>query len=89
MVYNLLCLVMTVAAVHLRVSPERISLIDTLRLLRCGLGDLAEAMIVVNPDRPDRHQPRMVKRRPLQYSVMTRPRAELKRQLLHGAEGLT
>ena len=40
--------------------------------------------IVVNPDRPDRVEPRMVKRRPKEYDRMTRPRGELRRQLLEG-----
>jgi len=38
----------------------------------------------VNPDRPGRHQPRVRKRRPPHYPLMTRPRAELKRKLLEG-----
>lgn len=84
LVYNLICLVMTVIAVHLQTTPERVSLIDVLRLLRLGLDRLVVAAIVVNPDRPGRVQPRVVKRRPLQYSRMTRPRAVLKRELLEG-----
>ena len=83
LVYNLICMVMTVIAVHLETTPERVSLIDVLRLLRHGLDRAAVAVaIVVNPDRPGRIQPRMVKRRPLQYSRMTRPRAVLKRELI-------
>jgi hypothetical protein len=38
--------------------------------------------IVVNPDRPDRLEPRAVKRRPKEYDRLTRPRAELRRRLL-------
>ena len=86
LVYNLICMVMTVIAVHLETTPERVSLIDVLRLLRHGLDRLAAA-IVVNPDRPGRIQPRMVKRRPLQYSRMTRPRAVLKRELIKTGGG--
>ena len=82
LVYNLVCAVMTVVAVHLETTPERISLMDVLRLLRHGLNRLIVAAIVVNPDRPGRVQPRVVKRRPLQYSRMTKPRAVLKRQLM-------
>ena len=40
--------------------------------------------IVVNPDRPDRVEPRVVKRRPKEYDRMTRRRAELRGQLLEG-----
>jgi len=81
LVYNLICAVRTLAALHLQTTPDRISLLDVLRLLRHGLTSLAQAAIVVNPDRPGRHQPRVVKRRPKQYSLMTQPRAVLKRQL--------
>ncbi len=55
---------------------------DLLRLLRYELTHLAAAALIVNPDRPGRGQLRVVRRRPLQYSRMTRPRAELKRELL-------
>jgi hypothetical protein len=89
LVYNLICAVRTVLARHLETTPERISLLDVVRLLRHGLLYLATATIVVNPDRPGRHQPRVVKRRPLEYSRMTRPRAELKRELLRNSKRLT
>jgi hypothetical protein len=87
LVYNLICMVMTVIAVHLETTPERVSLIDVLRLLRHGLDRVLAAAIVVNPDRPGRIQPRVVKRRPLGYSRMTRPRAVLKRELMKTAGG--
>jgi hypothetical protein len=84
LIYNLICAVMTIIALHLETTPERVSLIDVLRLLRHGLANVppAIATITLNPDRPGRHQPRVVKRRPLGYSRMTRPRAELKRELM-------
>ena len=59
------------------------------RLLRCGLDSLVVAAVVVNPDRPGRVQPRVVKRRPLGYSRMTRPRAELKRELMRNQHRIT
>ena len=40
----------------------------------------------INPERPGRVEPRAVKRRPKQYDRLTRPRAELQKQLL--AQGL-
>lgn len=88
LVYNLICAVRTVLALHLQTTPDRIGLLDVLRLLRQGLRHTALA-IVVNPDRPGRYQPRVVKRRPLGYSRMTRPRAELKRELLRNSGRLT
>jgi hypothetical protein len=89
LVYNLICAVLTVLALHLETTPAKISLVDVLRLLRHGLAHVAAAAIVVNPDRPGRHQPRVVKRRPLGYARMTRPRAELKRELLQNQHRLT
>jgi len=85
LVYNMICAVMTVIAIHLETTPQRVSLIDTLRLLRQGLANLAIAAIILNPDRPGRHQPRVVKRRPLQYTRMTKPRWQLKRKTNNGA----
>jgi hypothetical protein len=87
LVYNLICAVLTVLAPHLQTTPERISLLDVLRLLRYGVIRLVAAAIVVNPNRPGRVQPRVVKRRPLQYSRMTQPRAVLKRALMKPGSG--
>ncbi len=89
LLYNLLCAVRTVIAVHLETEPVRVSVIDVLRLLCFGLDRVVEATIVINPDRPGRVQPRIVKRRPLGYSRMTRPREELKRELLENGWGVT
>ena len=89
LLYNLLCAVRTLIAVHLETTPERVSLIDVVRLLCHGLDRVTSATIVINPDRPGRVQPRVVKRRPLGYSRMTRPRGELKRELLANGWGVT
>jgi hypothetical protein len=37
--------------------------------------------LVVNPLRPGRYEPRVRKRRPKQYPVMKKPRAELRKLL--------
>jgi hypothetical protein len=37
--------------------------------------------LAVNPDRPDRAEPRCKKRRPKQYDLMNKPRDELRRAL--------
>jgi hypothetical protein len=37
---------------------------------------------MVLPHRPDRIDPRVKKRRPKEYDLMTRPRAELRKALL-------
>ena len=85
LVYNLIRLVMLRADQRQRVPLSRISFIDALRWLRdAKMADLLMALIV-NPRRPDRVEPRAVKRRPKPYSLMTKPRREL-RQALTGQE---
>jgi hypothetical protein len=79
--YNLVRRVMRAASDRQRVPVERISFVDALRWLchaRVGM-ELPE--LVVIPHRPGRYEPRVKKRRPKQYPLMKRPRAELKRQL--------
>ena len=74
LVYNLAHAVMTRAARQQGVAPQRISFIDT---LRCLLGTEPGAELpdlVVNPYRPHRHEPRVVKDREDTYTKMTHPR---------------
>jgi len=82
LVYNLVRLVMLRASHRQKVPLDRISFIDALRWLcaaRDGrdLGDL-----VVNPKRPGRFEPRVIKRRKDRYPVMTKPREQLRQALL-------
>ena len=79
--YNLVRSVMVESAKVQGVEPDRISLIDTVRWLigREGSDDLS--VLVVNPSRRGRVEPRVVKRRPKQYMRMTKPRADLRNQL--------
>ncbi|WP_406698384.1 transposase [Singulisphaera sp. Ch08] len=80
--YNLACLVMMEAAKRQKVAVERISFIDALRwLMQAKPGDELPELIV-NPDRPDRVEPRVKKRRPKQYPLMKKPRAELRNDLM-------
>jgi len=80
--YNLVRRVMEEAGRRQGVEPNRISFVDALRWLReARPGDELPAL-VVNPDRPGRVQPRVRKRRPKQYPLMTRPRDELRKALL-------
>ena len=64
------------------VPSARLSFIDALRWLRSAKAGEALGKIVVNPNRPDRVEPRVVKRRPKEYDRMTQPRAELRKKLL-------
>jgi len=82
LVYNLARVVLAAAARRQGLPIVRLSFIDAVRWLRSAKeGDLLRRL-VVNPARPDRVEPRVVKRRPKEYDRMTRPRAELRRQLL-------
>lgn len=81
LVYNLVHRVMSIAAAAQKVSPNRISFIDTLRWLLSAEPGEAVPELIVNPYRPDRHEPRVVKDRQDTYTKMTRPRNELRKQL--------
>ena len=61
-----------------------ISFIDVLRWLQTANPGDDLPKLVVNPhrpNRPNRLEPRVRKRRPKQYPVMTKPRPELKQNL--------
>jgi hypothetical protein len=80
--YNLVRRVMRVAADRQKVAVDRISFVDALRWLRRARPGEGVPELVVHPERSGRFEPRVKKRRPKQYRMMTRPRADLKQQLL-------
>jgi hypothetical protein len=84
LVYNLVRLVVHAAARNQRVEVDRISFIDAVRWLAHTRPGETLPDLVVNPLRPDRFDPRVIKRRHNGYSIMTRPRAELRRQSTRG-----
>ena len=79
--YNLVRAVTAEAARRQRVDPGRISFVDAVRWLLSAAPGEAVPALVVNPLRPDRHEPRVVKRRHGSYPVMTKPRGVLRKQL--------
>ena len=81
-VYNCDRLVMLEASRNQAVDVERISFADALRWLTGTqpVGDLAR--LAVNPERPGRFEPRVRKPRPKRYTLMKRPRSELRNHLL-------
>jgi hypothetical protein len=81
LVYNLVRSVTTESARVQGSAPERISVIDTIRWLIGTEGDGDVSVLKVNPARPGRVEPRVVKRRPKQYYRMTQPRSELRKKL--------
>jgi uncharacterized protein YihD (DUF1040 family) len=81
LIYNLVRLVMVEASRLEEVAVERISFIDALRwLVNARPGDRL-CHLVVNPQRPNRYEPRVKKRRPKAYPLMTQPPKELKKEL--------
>jgi hypothetical protein len=83
--YNLVRMMCLQAATHQGVEARRISFINALRslrqvlLLRCA-GE-PPPRLMVNPHRPGRVEPRLVKRRPRQRRYLTIPRAEARKRL--------
>jgi hypothetical protein len=81
LVYNLVHAVMAEAALRQGVGHDRISFTDAVRFLQHAEPGEELPDLVVNPHRPDRHEPRKVKTRNGSYPVMTQPRQKLKKQL--------
>jgi hypothetical protein len=80
LVYNLIRLIMLRAARQQQVNINRLSFADTLAWLRLGNIE-ARPTLKVNPLRPGRLEPRVIKRQKKEFPYMTKPRAELKSQL--------
>jgi len=85
--YNLVRLVMLEAGKRQGVPPTRISFIDALRWLLNAGPDTRLTPLIVLPERPGRCEPRVRKRRPKNYPLMTRPRDALTKALW--SKGLT
>jgi len=82
LVYNLVRLVMLEAAHRQQVPVERISFVDAVRWLAEAVCGDAPLQLRVNPHRPNRVEPRVVKRRPKGYSRLIQPRRVLRKRLL-------
>jgi hypothetical protein len=80
-VYNLVCAVQSAAARRQGVKAERISFVDALRWLKDARAGDELPRLKVNPRRVGRAEPRVRKRRPKEFPVMKRPRAELRQAL--------
>jgi len=89
-IYNLVRRVMCEAGRNQKAQSNRISFVDALRWLRHTKPGDALGELIVLPDRPGRHQPRVKKRRPKSYPLRTRPRRELRKKLgVTGSPSLT
>lgn len=81
LVYNLVRVVMLEAATRQEVAVSRVSFADALRWVRHARPGDVMPDLLVNPHRPGRAEPRCKKRRPKQYDLMNKPRAQLRKAL--------
>lgn len=86
LVYNLVHVVMLAAARWQRVDVGRISFLDTVRWLLSAAPGEEMPELLINPHRPDRHEPRVLKDLQDTYRKMTKSRSELRKTLKNQAE---
>jgi hypothetical protein len=85
--YNLVRLVMLQSAIQQEVDVERISFLDALRWLGAPDTGVPLELLLVNPVRPHRVEPRVKKRRPKACPFMSQPRRLLRQALIQHAFG--
>jgi len=80
--YNLVRSVMFESARGRKVDVERIGFLDALRWLINPVPGGDPSDILINPPRPDRIEPRVIKRRMKKYPLMKEPRSVHRKRLL-------
>ena len=83
MVYNLVRMVMIQSARRQEVKPDDISFKDALRWLCHAPSGVTLSDLIVLYHRPNRVEPRAIKRRPKPYKLMNKPRDQLRKMLLN------
>jgi hypothetical protein len=86
LVYNLVRAVMLEAASRQAVPVSRISFADTYKWLRHARPGETLPPLIVNRCRPNRLEPRCIKRRPKPYDLMNKPRDVLRAMLRNEAK---
>jgi hypothetical protein len=81
LIYNLVRVIMLEAAGRQKVPLDRISFADALYWMRHARPGDHLPDLIVNPDRPDRVEPRAIKRRPKKYDRLNKPRAQMRKAL--------
>ena len=79
--YNLVRVVMLEAARRQSAPVSRMSFADALKWMRHARPDDRLPTLMLNPERPNRAEPRCKKRRPKAFDLMSKPRDELREQL--------
>jgi hypothetical protein len=87
LVYNLVRAVMLKAAAAQGVEVDRISFADALDWIRCTKPGATLWKLIVNPPRPNRLEPRAIKRRPKSYDLLNKPREAMRKALENQAKG--
>jgi hypothetical protein len=82
LVYNLVRLVMLQAAQRQQVAVARVSFIDAVRWLADAAYGVTDLRLRTTLERPNRFEPRAVKRRPKEYDRLNQPRDVLRKRLL-------
>jgi hypothetical protein len=78
---------MLAAAQRQGMALERLSFVEALRWLSTARPGEPLPPLVVNPPRPNRVEPRAVKRRPKPDPLLTKPRREARNALIQQAVG--
>jgi Transposase DDE domain len=81
-VYNLVRLIVLEASQRQSTAVSRISFADALYWIRHGDLNLEIPELLLVPLRPDRVEPRVIKRRTMEYPLMTKPREVLRKALM-------
>lgn len=81
LIYNLVRQVMVQAAARQDVPVNCVSFIDALRWLNSAQPGEPLSDLVLIPHRPARYEPRVRKRRPKKFTLMNKPRWQLKEEL--------
>ncbi len=71
------------AAGRQAVSPDRISFIDALRWICCVQLGQTLTVLIINPLRTGRVEPRVIKRRMKEYKLMNQPRQVLRQNIIN------
>ncbi len=73
MIYNMVMSIRYHCAAEIEIEASRISFIDILRHIRIN-GFILPVTVIANPKRPGRWNPRVLKRRPKPFPLMTKCR---------------
>lgn len=88
LIYNLVRVIMMEASARQKLPLDRISFADALYWMRHARPGRDMPDLIVNLYRPNRIEPRAIKRRPKQYDLLNRPRAEMRNTLKTAAKPL-